>query len=115
MDQTIFISRDFLGDKCLSILARNHEAKHAATKVSAVDQAQPAFLSASRSAVRHNPTDPKPSAAEALSAFGNEMKSAVEQVLDQVDRERARLNVSVDTPAENEQLTLACRGRAVQR
>jgi hypothetical protein len=115
LDQTIFIPRDFVGDNCLASLARNHEGKHAASEDSAVDRVQSAFLSVLRSAVRHNPTEPKPSAAEALSDFGKEMKSAVEQVLDQVDRERARLNASVDTPAEIEQLTRACGGRAVQR
>jgi hypothetical protein len=113
--QTIFIPRDFMSDNCLSNLARNHEAKHAATEDSAMDRVQPAFLSALRSAVRHNPSDPKPSAAEALSALGKEMKPAVEQVLDQLDRERVRLNASVDTPAEIAQLTRACGGRAVPR
>jgi len=115
LDQTIFIPSDFVGDNCLSTLARNHEAKHAATEDSAVDRVQPALLSGLRSAVRHNSSDPKPSAAEPLSAFGKEIKPAVEQVLDQVDSERVRLNVSVDTPAKIVQLTRACGGRAVQR
>ena len=114
LEQTIFIPREFAGDDCLSSLARDHEGKHANAEASAVERFRQAFLSALRSEIRENPSDSKPSAAEALSAFGKLIKPAIERVLDQIDAERARLNVGVDTPVEIEQLSHACEGRALQ-
>jgi len=114
LDQTIYIPRDFTGDNCLSSLARDHEGKHANAETSAVERLRPAFLSALRSAIRDNPSDSKPSAAEALSALKKLIKSAIERVLDQIDTERARLNLAVDTSVEFEQLSHACEGRALQ-
>jgi hypothetical protein len=115
LEQVTYIPREFAGDDCLSALAREHEAKHAEAQEVAVIKLHPALLSALRTMAHDNSRNSQPSGTEALAAFTKETQSIIEQVLDQIDAERARLNAAVDTPDELERLRHACDGRAIQK
>ncbi len=56
----------------------------------------------------------KKAAYAALAAFAKEVQAAVEQLLDEIDAERARLNAVVDTPDALNRLRHACDGRAAR-
>ena len=113
-DRVIHIPREFVGDKCLSSLAHEHEAKHARADGAALEQFRPALLPALRAAVRNRPSDPKGSRADALADLTNVLSAAVEHVLDQIDATRRQLDAAVDSAVELERLKRACQGRALQ-
>jgi len=112
--QTIHIPREFAADKCLSALALDHEKKQAQAADASMDAIQPKLLSALRLAIRRGLREPKRTGAEAVAAFLNDIQAEIEQAIDQIVAERARLSVAANTAEESERLTHGCGGRALQ-
>jgi hypothetical protein len=112
LDRTIHIPREFVDDRCLAALARDHEAKHAVADATAFDHARSPLSSAIRAAVRANTIAASDSRLHALAVLTTGIRSAVDQVFDVMATERRRLDAAVDSPAELEQLKTGCEGRA---
>lgn len=112
--QMIHIPREFAADKCLSALALEHEKKQAQAADASMDAIHPKLLSALRLAIRRGLREPQRTGAEAVAAFLKDIQTEIEQAIDQIVAERARLSVAANTAEESERLTHGCGGRALQ-
>jgi hypothetical protein len=114
LDRVIHIPREFVDDPCLAALARDHEAKHADADAMALDRSRSSLLSAIREAVRANPAAARASRPDALAILTTRIRTAIDQVFEDIAAERRRLDAAVDSPAELERLKTGCEGRAAQ-
>jgi hypothetical protein len=114
VERVIYVPREFAADDCLSALSRSHEEKHAQAQDGALENLQTRLLTAVNSVISQSPRDARASGADALAAFTKALQASVEELLNKIEAERARLNGAVDTPDELDRLRRACQGRALQ-
>jgi hypothetical protein len=114
LDREIHIPREFVGDPCLTTLARDHETKHADAEVMALVRSRSSLVSAIRQAVRANAATASASRQDALAMLTTGIRTAIDQEFDNMAIERRRLDAAVGGPAELERLKTGCGGRAAR-